>query len=64
MTNDQDDGEFAHPEATSNKSRDAQGSGVVAKPGKVESNFQPKVLRNLAWTWIFISKHLKTKVNY
>ena len=48
MTNDQDDGEFAHPEAAPNKCRDAQGSGVVAEPGKVESNFQPKVLRDLA----------------
>ena len=43
-----DDDQFAHPEAAPNKCRDAQGSGVVAEPGKVESNFQSKVLRDLA----------------
>ena len=44
----QADGQLAHPEAAPNKCRDAQGSGVVAEPGKVESNFQSKVLRDLA----------------
>ena len=45
------DDQFAHPEAAPNKCRDAQGSGVVAEPGKVESNFQSKVLRDLACMW-------------
>ena len=40
----------AHPECAADCSRNAQGSCVVAKPGKVESDLQPKVLRDLAWT--------------
>ena len=38
----------AHPECSSDSCRNAQGSGVVAKPGKVESDLQPKVLGDLA----------------
>ena len=34
----------AHPECSSDSCRNAQGGGVVPKPGKVESDLQPKVL--------------------
>ena len=49
---------IAHPEPASYKSRDAQGSGVMSKPGKVESNLQPKVFRDLAW-WMIWTIHAR-----
>ena len=62
---------IAHPEPAPNKCRDAQGSGVMSKPGKIESNFQPKILRDLAWwaMWtckensgqVIVTKGLKAK---
>ena len=62
---------IAHPEPAPNKCRDAQGSGVMSKPGKVKSNFQPKILRDLAWwtMWtckenigqVLVTKGLKAK---